>query len=785
MYPQTYSHSWLKVRLGLLKIISRNLMTEKSEDNTAKKSIPTVVVFDDTNTVEAPETKTKVQIEVAAPAKTLSEEILASANATVAAEEEAEARQEKVEAAKSVKPVKPVKPVAPVKPIKAVKAVKSVKPVKVVKPVEESAEVVADTTAKEKLAAETVKAAADRDANKTRFRDLDLSEPVQKAVAKSGYEFPTAIQEQIIPHMLDGRDVMAQSQTGSGKTAAFALPILSKIDTSTKVPHVLVLAPTRELAIQVAESFDTYASQVPRFSSVAIYGGQDYEVQFRKLRRGVQVVVGTPGRVIDHIKRGTLDLSKLNTLVLDEADEMLNMGFLDDVEFVLDKTPKSRQVTLFSATFNNDIKKIAKRYLNDPVQIKIQRNTITADSIRQRAILTPNRDKIDLLIQMLEVEETDGVLIFTRTKDSTISVAEHLNRAGLKVAALNGDMPQKTRERTIERLKAGRLDIVVATDVAARGLDVTRVSHVFNYDLPEGTESYIHRVGRTGRAGRKGEAIIFLTHSQRGKLRMIERATKKTIEIVDPPSAKHLNAMRVTKLRNTISETIKNSDLKRFQKLITEHAEETGESMEDVAAALAFMGQRGNEFFSTDKPKRQRRERDDRDGGFEGRGGRESRGRRAPGAPESGMTRYRIEVGRRDGVKPGNIVGAIANEAGIEGKSIGPIQIYGGHSTIDLPSGMPDDVREILTNTRVVGRELKIREATPKDEIQEDRGSRGRGYGGGGRGRNDRRGGGGRDSRGGNPRGGGRSGGKDFRGKKKSGGGGRTFAKVKGKRKSD
>jgi ATP-dependent RNA helicase DeaD len=482
-------------------------------------------------------------------------------------------------------------------------------------------------------------------------------------------------------------------------------------------------------------------------------------------------------------------------LVLDEADEMLNMGFLDDVEYVLDKTPGNRQVTLFSATFNNDIKKIAKRYLNDPVQVKIQRKTITADSIRQRAILTPHRDKIDLLIQMLEVEETDGVLIFTRTKDSTIAVAEQLNRAGLKVAALNGDMPQKTRERTIERLKAEKLDIVVATDVAARGLDVTRVSHVFNYDLPEGSESYIHRVGRTGRAGRKGEAIIFLTHSQRGKLRMIERATKKTIEIVEPPSAKHLNAMRVKKLRDTISATVLGQDLTRFKKLIETHSEESGEPMLDVAAALAHLGNRGDEFFSTDKPKRQRRERDDRDRGRdrdrEGRGGRESRGRRTPSAPESGMTRYCIAVGHRDGVKPGNIVGAVANEAGIEGKSIGPIQIYSSHTTIDLPSGMPDDVREILSETRVVGRELKIREATPKDEIQEDRGGRGRGgYGGGGRGRGGRDsrgsrdfrgGGGGRDSRGGGRDS--RGGGKGFRGKKKPGG--RTFARVKSKRKSD
>jgi len=596
----------------------------------------------------------------------------------------------------------------------------------------------------EKLAAETVETAAEKEDNRVRFRDLPLAKNVLKAVEKSGYEFPTPIQEQIIPHVLDGRDVMAQSQTGSGKTAAFALPILTRTDTSAKLPQALVLAPTRELAIQVAESFERYASQTPKLSSVAIYGGQDYEVQFRKLRKGVQIVVGTPGRVIDHIKRGTLDLSQLKTLVLDEADEMLNMGFLDDVEYVLKKSPGNRQVTLFSATFNDQIKKIAKRYLNDPIQIKIQRKTITADSIRQRAIVCTNRDKMDLLIQMLEVEETEGVLVFTRTKDSTISVAEQINRAGFKVAALNGDMPQRTRERTVDRLKTERLDIVVATDVAARGLDVQRMTHVFNYDFPENSDSYIHRVGRTGRAGRKGEAIIFVTPQQRGKLRMVERATKKKIEIVEPPSAQHLNAIRVKKLGESISKTIKSSDLSRFKNLITAHASESGESFEDIAAALAFLSQRGNEFFSTDRPKRSLSDRGDRDGGSRG-GGRE-RGRRG-GPPAEGMTRYRIEVGHRDKVKPGNIVGAVTNEGGIEGQHIGPIRIYNTHSTIDLPSGMPSDV-----------------------------GSRGRGRGfGGGRGRSDYRGGGGgRDSRG-----------KKGYGGRKSGGGGRSFAKVKSKKRRD
>ena len=748
-------------------------MNSNSEKDLRKKSIPTVVVVDSVSDAAPADIAVEAaQPEAASTGKTLSQEILESASAEIdSATEEAEVKKAPFKAVKKSKPAKFEKET---QVAEAPKAEKEFKPAKEPQAEQES-QPVEDSKSETKLVAETAEAAIEREANKVRFRDLPLSDKVVSAVEKSGYEFPTPIQEQIIPHVLDGRDVMAQSQTGSGKTAAFALPILTKIDTKAKAPQALVLAPTRELAIQVSESFQRYASQIPKYSGVAIYGGQDYEVQFRKLRRGVQVVVGTPGRVIDHINRGTLDLSKLQTLVLDEADEMLNMGFLDDVEYVLDKTPGNRQVTLFSATFNSDIKKIANRYLTDPVQVKIQRNTITADSIRQRAIVCGNRDKIDLLVQMLEVEETDGILVFTRTKDSTIAVADQINRAGFRVAALNGDMPQKTRERTIDRLKNQRLDIVVATDVAARGLDVTRVSHVFNYDFPESSDSYIHRVGRTGRAGRKGEAILFVTPAQRGKLRMVERATKKKIEIVEPPSAKHLNAMRVKKLRDSVSQTISGSDLSKFKSLIATHVEESGESLEDIAAALAFLGQRGNEFFSTDRPKRPRREREDREG-REGRGGRE---RRRGGPPEEGMTRYRIEVGRRDNVKPGNIVGAVTNEAGIEGQHIGPIKIYDTHSTIDLPSGMPEDVRGIIENTRVMGRELQIREATPKDEIEHDRGGRGRrSFGGGGRGRRDDRSGG----RGGS--GGSRGGRKDFR-KKKPGGGGRTFAKVKGKRKRD
>ena len=750
---------------------SRNLMN--SDKNQGKKSIPTVVVVD-----AVPEADTAVAtFDDAAQAngaaqnggvaqKTLSEEILESATATIAREESAPVEAPKQQQAEAPKQEAP-KQEAPKQEAPKQEAPKQEAP-------KQEAAVEKQETPEqqpaEKLAAETVETAAEKEDNRVRFRDLPLAKNVLKAVEKSGYEFPTPIQEQIIPHVLDGKDVMAQSQTGSGKTAAFALPILTNTDTSAKLPQALVLAPTRELAIQVSENFERYASQMPKLSTVAIYGGQDYEIQFRKLRRGVQIVVGTPGRVIDHIKRGTLDLSQLKTLVLDEADEMLNMGFLDDVEYVLKQSPGNRQVTLFSATFNDQIKKIAKRYLTDPVQIKIQRKTITADSIRQRAIVCNNRDKMDLLIQMLEVEETEGVLVFTRTKDSTITVAEQINRAGFKVAALNGDMPQRTRERTIDRLKTERLDIVVATDVAARGLDVQRMTHVFNYDFPENSDSYIHRVGRTGRAGRKGEAIIFLTPQQRGKLRMVERATKKKIEIVEPPSAQHLNAIRVKKLGESISKTIKGSDLSRFKNLITAHASESGESFEDIAAALAFLSQRGNEFFSTDRPKRSMRERPERDGS---KGGRE-RGRRG-GPPAEGMTRYRIEVGHRDKVKPGNIVGAVTNEGGIEGQYIGPIRIYNTHSTIDLPSGMPSDVHDILKRTRVVGRELQIREATEKDEIMEDRGHRGRGRSfGGGRGRGgDYRGGSGRDSRGK----------RDFRSRKS--GGGRSFAKVKSKKRRD
>jgi ATP-dependent RNA helicase DeaD len=580
------------------------------------------------------------------------------------------------------------------------------------------------------------------------FLDLPLSKYVQESVAKAGYEKPTPIQAQIIPEMLAGRDILAQSQTGTGKTAAFALPILTNIKTGQRKPQVLVLAPTRELAIQVAKSFSTYGATVPRFSVAAIYGGQDYEPQLKQLRRGVEVVVGTPGRVIDHIKRGTLDLSCIDCFVLDEADEMLNMGFLDDVEFVLNEAPEHRQVALFSATLPEPIRRISERYLNDPAKITIKKKTMTADSIRQRALYVHPGDKIDVLTRILESEETDGVIVFTKTKDATVTVAERLNALGLSAIALNGDMPQKVRERAIDQLKSGHLDILVATDVAARGLDVTRVSHVFNYDMPHDGESYIHRVGRTGRAGRPGEAIIFLTNAQKGKLRLIERVTNQPIQVVQPPTADDINAMRIKRFKQSITETTVNPDLTIFKKMIAEHAEESGQPMELIAAALAHLAQQGRSFLMADRPRRKQFDRDQgrndrdysRDNGRNNRDGRSSRygnerserggkfqrngGKsqgRVLGHPEEGMERYRIEVGSKDGVKPGNIVGAVANEGGLSGENIGPIKINDAYSTVDLPKNLSNAVCEKLSQTWVSGKQLKLALATGNDSQTESR----------------------------------------------------------------
>ncbi len=557
-----------------------------------------------------------------------------------------------------------------------------------------------------KLSAEKVQSDS-----KATFYDLPLLPQVQNAALMAGYETPSPIQMEIIPPMMEGRDVLAQSQTGTGKTAAFAMPILSRLEIRPGKPQVLVLTPTRELAIQVSKSFEKYAACQPGFQVATIYGGQSYDLQLRKLRQGVQVVVGTPGRVIDHVKRGTLNLGEVSCLVLDEADEMLNMGFLGDVQFVLNQVPDERQIALFSATLPGPIREIANDYLADPVRVTIKTKTMTADSIRQRALFVSHRDKLDTLKRILEAEETDGVIVFTKTKDATVTVAENLSRSGLLAVALNGDMPQRTRERTIERLKAGHLNILVATDVAARGLDVTRISHVFNYDMPHDSQSYVHRIGRTGRAGRKGEAFIFLSRHQRGQLKSIERLTRQPIEIVEPPTTNAINATRIQRFSKQIAEAIANekaaAEIAMFKKMIEEFASESDHSMEMIAAALAHVAQRGKPFLTKEFPPRKKRASQHvEQTGSQGTQKRRSNRKFSP--PAEGMTRYRIQVGRRDGVRPGNIVGAIANEASIEGQHIGPIEINHAYSTIDLPSQTPAESIQTLQNTRVAGRQLRI-----------------------------------------------------------------------------
>ena len=552
----------------------------------------------------------------------------------------------------------------------------------------------------------------------TGFAKFKLPAAIFAAVESSGYTEPSAIQAAIIPPMLKGRDVIAQSQTGSGKTAAFALPVLANLSKKKgNGPQALVLAPTRELAMQVAKSFETYAGQLKGFSVSAIYGGQDYEPQRRALRNGVSVVVGTPGRVIDHIKRGTLNLDNLKCLVLDEADEMLNMGFLEDVEFVLEQCPEQRQVALFSATMPDPIRRIADRYLSDAEVCTIKTKSMTAESIRQRAILTSASEKVDLLKRVLESEETDGVIVFAKTKESTTVIADKLAKSHYRVAALNGDMPQAARQRTVGSLKSGKIDIIVATDVAARGLDVPRISHVINFDLPHDQESYVHRIGRTGRAGRSGEAILFLSPSARGRLRSIERMTNQTIEIVPWPSVDDINKHRIATFKSKITKTLADRDIMFFENLINEYMEESGKPLEKVAAALAEMLRGSQPFLLTERAETSRNKRKEHRGDREFTGdfgdrpqrGERQGGFRKRGPVESGMRRYRVEVGKADGVRPGNLVGAIANEANLDSKHIGQIHIDHNFTTVDLPDQLTADVIRVLENTWVMGKQLQIR----------------------------------------------------------------------------
>jgi ATP-dependent RNA helicase DeaD len=562
------------------------------------------------------------------------------------------------------------------------------------------------------------------------FKDLGLAEPLIRAVTELGYETPSPIQANSIPHLLDGRDIIGQAQTGTGKTAAFALPLMSRMEPTCKDPQLLVLAPTRELAIQVAEAFQSYAKHMKGFHVLPIYGGQSYDTQLRHLRRGVHVVVGTPGRVMDHIRRGTLKLGNLQSLVLDEADEMLRMGFIDDVDWILEHTPKTRQIALFSATMPNEVRKVAKRHLTDPVEIKIAAKTQTATTIRQRyTIASGMHQKIDALTRILEAEEFDGIIIFVRTKTATVELAEKLQARGHAAEALNGDIAQNQRERTVDKLKKGGIDILVATDVVARGLDVERISHVINYDIPYDTEAYVHRIGRTGRAGRSGDAILFVAPRERRMLRTIENATKQTIEQMAMPSTVDINASRVSRFKQRIADTLAAGNNNFFENMITELQQETEVDSIQIAAALAKLLQGDEPLLLTDSPKRERRERDDsrsdRERGGERRERSNDRGERRErrsndrpvsteaiplkGHPDVDMLRYRIEVGHEHGVKPGNIVGAIANEAGIESDFIGNIEIFDEFSTIDLPDGMPKETHDKLKKTWICQQRINLR----------------------------------------------------------------------------
>ena len=542
------------------------------------------------------------------------------------------------------------------------------------------------------------------------FSALGLSKAVLEAVSDAGYESPSPIQAATIPVLLAGHDMLGQAQTGTGKTAAFALPMLSRIEVRGGPPQGIVLVPTRELAIQVAEAFQRYASKIKGFHVLPIYGGQSYTPQLMSLKRGAHVVVGTPGRVMDHMKRGTLDLGGVTCLVLDEADEMLQMGFVDDIEWILEQTPSTRQVALFSATLPAPIRRIAQKHLREPVEVTITSRTSTAANIRQRYWVVSGVHKLDALTRILEAEPFDGMLIFTRTKQSTVELAERLEARGFAVAALNGDMQQKDRERTVANLKNGKLDILVATDVAARGLDVERVSHVVNYDVPYDTESYVHRIGRTGRAGRSGEAILFITPRERNMLRYIERATRSPLEAMDLPTIADVNEQRMARFRQRIMDALAAGQAEPFRSLIEEIEREQDVPAIEIAAALASLLQGGSPLLLKEKAREAAGSVAADLGQFpESRA--ESRDSARPAAErlsEEDTETFRIDVGYVHGVKPGNIVGAIANVSGLEGRQIGHVDIREDHTFVGLPKGLPSKILAELAKTRVAGQMLRI-----------------------------------------------------------------------------
>ena len=622
----------------------------------------------------------------------------------------------------------------------------------------------------------------------TTFADLGLKAPILEALNDLGYEKPSPIQAECIPHLLGGRDVLGMAQTGSGKTAAFSLPLLNNLDPELRAPQILVLAPTRELAVQVAEAMTDFSKHMRGVNVVALYGGQRYDVQLRALRQGPQIVVGTPGRLLDHLKRGTLDLSKLSGLVLDEADEMLRMGFIEDVETIMAQIPEGHQTALFSATMPEAIRRITRRFMKEPQEVRIQSSVTTRPDISQSYWTAYGMRKNEALVRFLEAEDFDAAIIFVRTKNATLEVAEALERSGYSSAALNGDMNQSLREQTLERLKDGRLDILIATDVAARGLDVERISLVVNYDIPMDSESYVHRIGRTGRAGRAGRALLFVENRERRLLRNIERTMKLTIPEVELPNAELLGKRRLEKFAAKVQQQLESSDLDQYRALLAKiqpSAEGEELDVETLAAALLKMAQGERPLIlPPDAPMRPKREFRDRDDRFERRGDRNDRGPRGDRPERSGEDRpkrerrdvgdmelYRIEVGRDDGVEVRHIVGAIANEGDISSRYIGNIKLFGSHSTIELPKGMPGEVLQHFTRTRILNKPMNMQllgDAQPRPERSCERrggGERregGRSFGGGER----------REGRGfgGERREGGRSEGRRFSGERREGG---------------
>ncbi len=554
---------------------------------------------------------------------------------------------------------------------------------------------------------------------KVSFAMLGLAPAILESITEIGYEIPSPIQAEAIPYLLQGRDILGQAQTGTGKTAAFALPILSQIDVTRNRPQVLVLVPTRELAIQVAEAFQRYASRMDGFHVAPIYGGQDYRQQFRALNRGVHVVVGTPGRVMDHIRRDSLKLDQLSCLVLDEADEMLRMGFIDDVKWVLEQIPVEHQTALFSATMPKQIRKISEQHLKNPAKVSIEVKTTTAETVHQRYWMVSGFHKLEALTRILEVEETDGVIIFSRTKTMTVELSEKLAARGFAADALNGDIPQKMREQLVNKLKSGQLDILVATDVAARGLDVPRISHVINYDIPYDTESYVHRIGRTGRAGRTGDAILFVAPREKRMLHTIERATRQRIEEMGLPTSDEINSRRIDRFKQKITDALNNEKhLEFYRQIIESYCMEHDVSSDEIAAALASLSQ-GESLHPV--PKESRRKEKNGRTAAEGSVSKKGRQKRKTDASDparhqskedvaQGYQRYQLAVGRQHKAESEQILTAVVEVTGLFPEDVGTLTVHDGYSTIDLPDGMPRAIFRDLQKSWVCGQQLKIKQ---------------------------------------------------------------------------